>query len=141
MTMKNKGKFWMGLSILVIFAAGMASGVFVDKYLLSGRHGRDRRGGPPSIEMMAKDLGLTQDQQDRIRFIFQQSEDRFRELRSNMHMSLSQIREGIKNEIDKILTPEQKEKFEAMLNEHSGQRSRGNETRPASDRNTPPRED
>ncbi len=140
--MMNKGKFWMGRSILVIFAAGMVSGVFIDKYLLSGRHSRDRRGGPPSIEMMAKDLGLSQDQQDRIRVVFQQSENRFRELRSNMHLSLSQIREGIKTEIDKILTPEQKQKFEAMLMEHTGQRPRGTpEARPTENRNTHPHED
>lgn len=136
--MKNKGAFWMVLTIVVIFVAGALSGVFLDRYLLSGRHDEGRRGGgPPSIEEMARDLGLSQDQQDRIREIFRQSEARFRELRANMHQCLDQIREGIKNEIDSVLTPEQKSKFEAMLHEHTAGRPRESDARRKDERDSP----
>jgi Spy/CpxP family protein refolding chaperone len=122
--MKNKGTFWMVLAVVVIFAAGAVSGVFLDRYLLSGRHGQDRRGGPPSIEMMARDLSLTPDQQVRIREIFRESESRFKELRTNIHQGLDQIRQAIKTEIDSVLTPEQQKKFEAMIQDHDGGRQR-----------------
>ena len=135
--MKNKGAFWMVLAIIVIFAAGAVSGVFLDRHLLSGRHDQARRGGPPSIEQMARDLGLSPDQQDKIKEIFWQSESRFKELRTNMHQCLDQIRDGIKNEIDSVLTLEQRKKFDAMIQEHIADRQKENDARRKDDRDSP----
>ncbi len=139
---RNKGVLWMIVSVVVVFAAGAVSGIFIDKLLLTERHGQGRRNGPPSIEMMARDLGLSTDQQSRIKAIFEQSEVRFRELRANVHQSLGQIREEIKNQIDLVLTPEQKTKFEAMIHEHGAPRARQTSGRRNDNREqSPPRED
>jgi Spy/CpxP family protein refolding chaperone len=121
---KNKGIFWMVLSIVLIFLAGAVSGVFIDRHILSLRHDQERRGGPPSVEMLAHDLSLTSDQQEKVKDIFRQSEARFKELRTNIHQCLDQIREEIKNQIENVLTPEQRQKFEALIQEHVAPRQR-----------------
>jgi len=122
--MKNKGLFWMVLSAVIVFLAGAVSGVFIDRHFLSRPHGQSGHGGAPSIEGMARDLGLTVEQQEKIKEIFRTSEERFKELRGEMHQHLGAIREQIKKEIDSVLTQEQRLKFEAMIQEHVASRQR-----------------
>lgn len=129
--MKNRGLFWMIVSIIVVFLAGAVSGVFLDRHGLLGRHASERRGGQPfpSLEMLARDLSLTAEQQDKIRNIFRENEQRFGELRTAMHDQLEQFRKHIKNEIESVLTPEQLKKFEAILQKHIAQRQKEIDTR------------
>lgn len=135
--MKNKGLLWMILAIAVVFLAGAVSGVFLDRYVLNrrpasdGRPDSDRRGGPPfpSLKMLSHDLDLTVEQQEKIRNIFRDNEQHFRELRSSMHEQLEQFREHIKNEIESVLTPEQLRKFRDILQKHIAERQRDNDAR------------
>jgi len=124
--MKNRGLFWMIAAIVIVFLAGAVSGVFLDRHVLPRRHAPDRRGGPPfpSLEMLARDLSLTAEQQDKIRNIFRDNEQRFAELRTAMHDQLEQFRVHIKNEIESVLTPEQLKKFEAIIQKHIEQRQK-----------------
>ena len=124
--MKNRGLLWMIVAMVVVFLAGAVSGVFLDRHGLLGRHAAERRGGPPfpSLEMLARDLSLTAEQQDKIRNIFRDNEQRFAELRTVMHDQLEQFREHIKNEIESVLTPEQLKKFEAIIQKHVAQRQK-----------------
>jgi Spy/CpxP family protein refolding chaperone len=121
--MKNKYMIWIVLSLVVAFAAGLVGGIFSDRYFFERRPGRGDRGRPhpPSLEHMAKDLGLSADQQEQIRKIFERNEAKLKELRADMHGRLSSIRAEVKNEIDKVLTAEQRQKIETMIEKHSGQ--------------------
>ncbi len=129
--MRNKFKFWIVLSLLVVFAAGVAAGIFSEKYLISKKLGRERRTGShfPSLEMMAQELGLSQEQKERIKEIFKSNEERLKGLRSSMHEHLSEIRTQLKTEIESVLNPEQKQKFEAMIEKYLSQRKRELEER------------
>jgi len=124
--MKNKFKFWIVLSLLIVFAAGVAAGIFSEKYLISKKLGRVRKTSYhfPSLEMMAQELSLSQEQEERIREIFKNNEERLKGLRSSMHERLSEIRAQLKTEMEGVLTPEQKEKFEAMIEKYIGRRRR-----------------
>lgn len=137
--MKNKSRFWMVVTIVVIFVAGAVSGAFLDRLLFAGHHDQGRRDGAPSIDQMAKDLGLSPDQKAKVQEIFNQSEARFKELRTNVHQCLTQIREEIKNEIDIVLTPEQRQKFEALIQEHDAQRQKENDARRRNTQEPPPK--
>jgi Spy/CpxP family protein refolding chaperone len=139
--MKNRGLFWMIAAIVVVFLAGAVSGVFLNRHGLLRHHDSERRGGPPfpSLEMLARDLSLTAEQQGKIRNIFRDNEQRFAELRTAMHDQLEQFRVHIKNEIESVLTPDQLKKFEAIIQKHVEQRQKENDARR---KNTPdsPRE-
>ena len=68
--------------------------------------------------MLARDLSLTQVQQDALRGLFQKSEERFKLFDTEYHKQLNELRLLLKNDIDAVLTPEQKIKLEAMIREH-----------------------
>jgi len=129
--MKNKFKFWIILSLIIVFAAGVAAGIFSEKYLISKRPERTGRSAThfPSLEMMAQELSLSPQQKEQIREVFKNNEERLKGLRSNMREQLSTIRSQLKTEIENILTPEQRQKFEAMIEKYIGQRKRELEER------------
>jgi Spy/CpxP family protein refolding chaperone len=129
--MKNKYIFWIILSLIVAFGAGMIGGVFGERYYLQKRHPRGDRGSshPPSLDQMAKDLGLSADQQEQIRKLFERNEARLKELRADMHGRLKSIRAELKNEIDSVLTAEQRQKIESMIKKFAAPEKREFEER------------
>ena len=128
--MNNKYRLWIVLSLLVAFAAGVLGGIFAERIFFHPRqHTRVQRGlsHPPDLEEMARNLGLTADQKESIRQIFERNDSRFKELYTDMHNRLSALRSEIKNQIDAVLTPEQKQKMEAIITRHGEQRKKESE--------------
>jgi Spy/CpxP family protein refolding chaperone len=129
--MKNHYKFWIILSLILVFAAGVTGGIFIDKLFI--QKGLERAGGRPaphrSIEMMAKELNLSSEQQEKIREIFKNNEETFKSLRKDFFDRLSEIRTRLKNEIKNVLTEEQGKKFEAMIEKDESQMKREQEKR------------
>lgn len=134
--MKDRFKFWLVLALILTFAAGLVCGIFLDKYVFPGRPEREpRRGGHfPSLEFLAKELGLSPQQQEQIKEIFGKNEERLKELRTQIHRNLMDVRSQLKDEIEKILTPEQKEKLEAMIQKHIAEQRRNENDRDKGDK-------
>jgi Spy/CpxP family protein refolding chaperone len=78
---------------------------------------------------MARDLGLSVEQQDQVKKIFESNDVRLKELRAEMHNRLSGIRSEIKSQIDAVLTPEQKSKFESIIAKHRERAKKESEQR------------
>jgi Spy/CpxP family protein refolding chaperone len=129
--MKERFKFWLVLSLILAFAAGLVCGIFVDKYVLSKRSdGEGRRGPhPPSLEFLSKQLGLSPQQQEQIKEIFRKNEERMKELRTRIHGDLNEVRSQLKDEIDRVITPEQKEKLEAIIKKHIDEQRKNDKDR------------
>ncbi len=131
--MKNYNKFWIVFSLIVVFAAGFISGILFEKHLIDKKIEKrvKRRSSVrfPSLEMMAKELSLTPEQEEQIREIFKNNEERFKNLRKNIHDRLSSIRSQLKNEIKNVLTDEQVLEFEAMIAKYISQRKKDVEKR------------
>jgi len=121
--MKNKYMFWIIFSLIVAFAAGLIGGAFGERYYLQKRHDRGERGRPhpPSLEQMAKDLGLSADQREQIKKIFEGNEAKLKKLRADMHDRLRTLRAELKKEIDSVLTAEQRQKIETIIKKHTRQ--------------------
>jgi len=122
--MKNHYKFWIVLSFLVVFAAGLFSGLMLDRYVMDGnrdlspkKQSRDRRSRPrfPTADDLAEDLSLTKEQREDLRNIFDASEQRIQELHSEVRDMYRSLRTRFLDEIKSILSPEQVEAFDAML--------------------------
>lgn len=128
--MNNKPRLWIVLSLLVAFAAGVLGGIFAERIFIHPRHHTQAQRGPshpPDLEEMARNLGLSPDQKDRIQQIFESNDGKFKELYTEMHDRLSALRSEIKSQIDAVLTPEQKQKMEAIITKHGEQRKKESE--------------
>ena len=130
--MSGRLKFWIVISLVGVFALGLAGGYFGERYLKHVRYERQRQERPrfPTLESMSRDLALTADQQAKIREIFQRNEERLKSLRGLMHERLEAMRSQLKVEIDAVLTPEQVKKMEAMVDKHMRDRRREPGRRP-----------
>ncbi len=131
--MKNHNKFWIVFSLIVVFAAGFMGGILFEKSLTDKKAEKrvKRRSSVrfPSLEMMAQELSLTPEQQEQIREIFKNNEERFKDLRSSINERLSSIRAQLKKEIKDVLSDEQKLRFEAMIEKYISQRKKEMEKR------------
>jgi len=134
--MRNNYKLWTILSLIFVFAAGVASGILVDKHILAKKNrGRtqwaDNQKRPPAryptLEWMAEELQLTSEQQEQLRNIFKNNEERFKTLRKEQTDSLREIRSQLNKEIRSVLTEEQQIKYEALIERYHSQRERDRE--------------
>lgn len=127
----KKSRVWIVVALALIFAAGIVGGIFAERWWLAKKPDfrRPPTGHYPSMSRWAKDLGLTAEQQDKIKAIFQKNDERIKELRTDYYKHLGEIREQLKKEIDAVLTPEQKEKMEAMIQKQREEWRKANEQR------------
>jgi len=123
--MNAKYRLWIVLPLLAAFAAGVVGGIFLERNILHPRHHtRAQRSAshPPNLDEMARELGLSPDQKEAIRRIFESNDSKFKDLYGEMHDRLAVLRSEIKTKIDALLTPEQKQKMEAIIAKHGEQR-------------------
>lgn len=146
--MKTKYKLIAALLMLVVFGLGVAAGILGERYVVHKKNPRAAAGRPhpPSPDSWAKELGLTQDQQDRIKDIFKKNEERMKAYRAESHTKLDELRKMLKDEIDAVLTPEQRKKNDEMIRRFAERRkqesarngSNRNDTRDRRDGDPPP---
>lgn len=131
--MKNHYKLWTIISLIIVFSAGLISGVLLNKHIFNKKHksqyertDRKRTSSThyPTLDRWTQELGLTAEQKEKIQEIFKNNEERFKTLRKDMNESLREIRVQLNNEIKSVLTEEQKVKYEAMINNYHSQRKR-----------------
>ena len=136
--MKNHYKLWTILSLIIVFAAGVLSGILIDSQILDKKSKRTmertdqkRRSSSrfPTLDMMAEELGLSEEQKEQIREIFKNNEERFRALRKDNDDRLRTIRSQLNKEIRSVLTEEQEAKYEAMIQKYHEQRKKEMEAR------------
>ena len=126
--MKNNYKFWIVFSLITVFAAGAIGGILSQKHIIEKKQDfPERRRSSvrfPTLGNMAQELNLTAEQQEKIREAFKNNEERFQSLRSEIQERLSDMRSQLKSEIENILTQEQSQKFEAMIERYTNQRKK-----------------
>jgi Spy/CpxP family protein refolding chaperone len=128
----KKSKLWIILSLILIFAAGVGGGIFAEHWWLAKKPEARRSimaARYPSHDRWAKELGLTAEQQEKIREIFKKNDERIKGLRTDYFKHVGEMRDELKKEIDAVLTPAQKQKMEAMIQKFSEEHRRDNEKR------------
>jgi Spy/CpxP family protein refolding chaperone len=131
--MKNSNKFWIILSLILVFAAGVIAGVLFENHILDKKPRRsERERSPdrhPTLGMLAEELSLTDEQQEKFREIFKNNEERLKKIRGQIHELYDSLRDQLKEEIDSVLTEEQRAKFQAMIDKHLSERKKQMEER------------
>lgn len=134
----------LGLGILLVAAAGVASGVVLERRVLShrwererGRPGERREGGPrhPMHERFGRELGLTPAQAAKIDSIFASHRPAIDSARAAAEPKIRAIIEQTRREIDSVLTPAQREKMHARM---MRERPPGDSIEPPGGRRLPP---
>jgi Spy/CpxP family protein refolding chaperone len=105
---------------LVLFASGAVMGFFGARFLAErGRlallHGDPRQFSEMVVRRLSDDLDLTSAQREKLRPIIRKTSERMIEIRREQE---PKVREAIENSITEtraILTPEQREKFAALM--------------------------
>ncbi len=136
--MKNHHKLWAIISLIIVFSAGLVSGILLDKHLFnkkneqrSARADYKRTSSPryPTLDQWTQELGLTPDQKEKLQEIFKNNEEKFKTLRKDMDEDLRNIRNQLTNEIKSVLTEEQQAKYEAMIQSYRSKRRGEHENR------------
>ena len=102
--------------VLVTFVAGMFTGIFVD-HLTRRPHGgpRIRRAAAHMmLSRLDRHLDLTDDQEKKIGEILRRRHERITELWEGVRPQVSKEIEATNAEIERLLTPEQRAKFQEM---------------------------
>jgi Spy/CpxP family protein refolding chaperone len=141
--MKTKYKILVALTLLVVFGLGVAAGILGERYVVHKKYRRPSsdRTHVPSLDAWAKELGLTPDQQEKIREIFKKNEERMKAYRTEGLGKLAEVRKMLKDELDAVFTPEQKKKMEEMIRRHEERRKNErdrNEPRDRRQQDSPP---
>lgn len=138
MTVETRTRVWVGLFVLVVFAAGLGVGVLAGPWLGPGpRFGfGPGRGGLPVpplrgrvLERMASRLDLSDEQSERLAALFEARRERFRaisrEMRRQMRARFAAEQETLRADIAAILTPAQMNRFDAEIVRMDEERRRG----------------
>jgi hypothetical protein len=128
--MKNHYKLWITVTFLAIFAAGIVGGVVLERHFLDKKPQRTHRpsressrdAGNRFFDMMVEELNLSPEQIEQMREIFKNSEERIKNLRGEMDKQFHELRGQFVEEIKSILTEDQVQKYDAMIEAHRARR-------------------
>lgn len=138
----NRVRIWFSLFVLAVFSVGVAGGVAISRATSRrayfdrtferpdggrpmdvgpgrpggpGPGGGPRRGGPPSqvlVDRLARDLDLTADQRTKVADVLTARRTSMETLQRDVRSRFELEQRALRDEIRKLLTPEQQEKFD-----------------------------
>jgi Spy/CpxP family protein refolding chaperone len=142
----DRTRIWFSLFVLVVFCVGLASGVMIGRRLPPGRPGIGRPfglgpGGPPGgrrggasaplLDRMTTELSLSDGQRAQVDAILRERRDRLDTFRRETNERFVTEQRELRDDIRKLLTPAQQQKFDRLLDEDArGRRGRGLGLRP-----------
>ena len=128
----NRVRVWFALFVLVVFCAGLAGGVLIDRALgrraaafeRGGPRGPmdfgpggpgGRRGGPPRmlVDRLAGELNLTSEQRTKVEDILTARRARLETVQREVRERFDTEQQALRDEIRAVLTPDQQQKFDA----------------------------
>jgi len=126
----SRMRIWFSMFVLVVFCVGLAGGVLIGRRIAGGRFldrgfrgpgefgpgfGEGRPGSPARgllLERLTRDLDLTADQRSQIDTVLSARRGRLEALRQDVNARFEAEQRSLSDEIRKVLTPEQREKFD-----------------------------
>ena len=128
MTPRAKTRLTIWLVVLGVFALGCVTGAALDSaYRLQAsgnarQETRGRSGKEDIFESMRRDLDLSEQQATDIRAIVDQTRTDYRTLRAEVRPRYDALRQNARARIRTLLTPEQQQRFDAIVAERDARR-------------------
>ncbi len=138
----NRTRIWFSLFVLAVFCIGMAAGMVIGRRMapppprfgmfFPGEPGPGRGRGPgpgpgPLIDRLDREVQLTPEQRTRVQAIFDARRGRLEEVQREIIARAEEERRELQQEIRKVLTPEQQERFDRWVAQQPLGRGRGRE--------------
>jgi len=131
MTLQGRTKLKIWLVLVAVFVLGSVTGA-----ALTGLY-RSRAGGPDGRERamkerfdsMRRELKLTDEQTTAVRAILDETRNEYRALHAELRPRFEEPRQKARARIRALLTPEQQQKFDAMVAQHDAQREEEQKSR------------
>ena len=125
MTTQARTKLMMWLVLVAVFALGSVTGAALTGLIRSRANAaRSERGKDmhERFEKMRTDLNLTDQQTTAVRAILDETRNEYRALHTELKPRFEEPRLKARAKIRALLTPEQQQKFDAMVAQHDAQR-------------------
>jgi Spy/CpxP family protein refolding chaperone len=117
--MNGGNRVWLSAFVVVIFAAGVATGVLLAEYAQARPSARSERPpGPVPVfltEMLADELHMTREQRVRLDAIVEARRRNFEIVREEMRKRFEADASDLAIDIQSMLTPEQLAQFDAVV--------------------------
>ena len=111
---------WLVAFVLVVFSAGVATGVLVGEYLRPAPAMTEARPFPPHLidrlaDLLADELALTSAQRTALDAIVNERREKMAALRADMRGRFERDASDLTRDIQEILTLEQRQKFDDVI--------------------------
>lgn len=130
MDSNTRNKWQVRLAVVAIFAIGFIAGALALNMYRGWNPASQpsvMRGG--RFEHVLERLHLTPDQKTQVRAIFDESRAQLAEIRKQSEPRFREVRKQTEERLQAVLTPEQWEQFQEMMDEPRGRRRRGGRDR------------
>jgi hypothetical protein len=123
MTKQGNTTLKVVLVLVVVFVLGAFTGGFIGGAIAGYRTAsRDRNAPRDRTEKMRRDLSLTDEQMKSVSAILDDTKNEYKALRQELKPRFDEPRLKARGKIRALLTPEQQQKFDAMIAEKDAQR-------------------
>lgn len=109
-----KTKWQVRLAVLILFVIGFIAGGLATN-IYRGRQWSPRGGGRGGFEQMLDKLNLSPEQRTQVNGIFEDARNQLTELRKESEPKFRQVRQNTDQRLQAVLTPEQWERFQQMM--------------------------
>ena len=134
MNLRGKTRLKILLVVLGIFALGCVTGASLDSaYRLQASNDRASAGQPAKedfFEAMQRNLNLNNRQATEIRTIVDETRSDYRQLRAEVRPRYDSLRQKARVRIRALLTPDQQQKFDAMVAQRDARRDEEEKNKP-----------
>jgi Spy/CpxP family protein refolding chaperone len=130
MTLSGHTRLKVWLVLVVVFVLGSITGAALTG-LYRSRSGADRpeRAMHERFEKMRSELNLTDEQTKSVSAILDDTRNEYRSLRAELRPRFEEPRQKARTKIRALLTPEQQQKFDALVAQHDTQRENDQKNR------------
>jgi Spy/CpxP family protein refolding chaperone len=135
MTITRTARLWFAAFVVMIFTSGVAVGLLLHRYIeLPASAGGWRRGGAPAMRgpspervamRLSDELGLSADQRAALETILEARRGKLEAMEQDVRARFDREHQELDGEIDRILTAEQRERFEEYQQRMRARRPHG----------------
>ena len=125
MTSQARTKLMMWLVLVAVFLLGAVSGAALTGLIrsrASGERPDHERAMKERFDKMRSELNLSDQQTTAVRAILEETRNEYRALKTELRPRFEEPRLKARTRIRALLTPEQQQKFDAMMAQHDAQR-------------------
>ncbi len=133
MTLQGRTRLKMWLVLVAVFVLGSVTGVALTGLYRSRASGERPEAREKAMherfEKMRSELKLTDEQTKAVQAIIDETRNEYRALRTELRPRFEEPRQKARARIRALLTPEQQQKFDAMITQQDAQRDEQQKSR------------